>query len=199
MPPLSYMSIANTHYEEAKFVWTKHNRVAHYITAKIENVPIVHCSTLTPEDTFNAVTNFCNDEDVKDNDIKADVEMTVNEVTTSTFDLEKDDFLAESTSNVDLGDSFIDNDDTFNSDNEPDDFTERNSEGKTDNADGVDGSNLDEEYAMMIPISVKEAKAAIEVYKLFSHGKHLCEICNKGYFSEKRKKVHMRMHDKVII
>lgn len=73
---------------------------------------------------------------------------------------------------------------------------EENIEMRKDDQD-VDGCNLDEEYASVVPISIKEAKAAVEVYKMFSHGKHTCNVCTKAFFSENRLKIHMRMHDKV--
>ncbi|XP_075986775.1 uncharacterized protein LOC142983673 [Anticarsia gemmatalis] len=186
MPTLSFLKLNKADFEESKFQWTKYNRISQTPSHQVNTIPIAHCSTLTSDETFNNVINT-------DVDIKNDFGEPANEEDSSNFDLSKEDYIGESTSNVDLGDSFIDNNDTFISDNDQEDSTELDSMIKSE---GVDGSNLDEEYAMMIPISVKEAKAAIEVYKMFSHGKYNCEICHKSYYSENRLAVHMRMHDK---
>lgn len=61
----------------------------------------------------------------------------------------------------------------------------------------ADGTKLDEEYANMIPISLQEAKAAMEVYKQFSQGNICCQVCGKAFFNEKRLQIHSRMHDTV--
>ncbi|CAB3227657.1 unnamed protein product [Arctia plantaginis] len=198
MPSLSLMNLEKAHYEQTKFQWTQYNRLSHSSTLRVNAMPIFHCSTLTSEDTFNTVTNIPIEIEITNDKIKNDMEEVVQCVVNSNFESSKEDYLAESTSNVELVDAFMDNDETFASDAEPDSL-ELNNICKNEKTEGdVDGSNLDEEYAMMIPISVKEAKAAIEVYKMFSHGKFNCEICNKAYFNENRLKVHMRMHDKHI-
>lgn len=201
-PTLSIMKLDKAHLEHTTFQWTKHNRVNCNIS-KLNSVPILHCSTLTSDDTFKSVTNVCYDMEIE-NIIKSDIDVEIEDYDSKVI-LNEANCLNEPNSVIDLEESFIDNDDNNISDNEQ--ITSTNLDDtsfktllqscntvKSD--DGVDGSNLEEEYAMMIPISVKEAKAAIEVYKLFSNGKYPCKICNKAYFNENRLNVHMRMHDK---
>lgn len=74
-----------------------------------------------------------------------------------------------------------------------DDYFNDNSQ----NNDDVDGSNLEEDFAVVMPISRKEAEAVVEIYKMLSQGKFQCEICGNSYYTEARLKVHMRMHDTV--
>lgn len=61
----------------------------------------------------------------------------------------------------------------------------------------VDGSSLEEEYAIMVPITTTEAKAALDVYNLFTSGQFKCNVCNRGYTKQSRLDSHARMHDKV--
>ncbi|CAH4037071.1 unnamed protein product [Pieris brassicae] len=63
------------------------------------------------------------------------------------------------------------------------------------NNDDVDGSNLEEDFAVVMPISRKEAEAVGEIYKMLSQGKFQCKVCGNSYYTEARLKVHMRMHD----
>lgn len=192
------MSLEKAHYEQAKFQWTQYNRLSYSSTLRLNATPILHCSTLTAEDTFSTVTNAPIEIEVVNAKIKDDIEQIDQSVVNSEVRAINEDYVGESSSNIEVADAFMDNDDPFVSDAESESI-EPNNICKNEKMDGdVDGSNLDEEYAMMIPISVKEAKAVVEVYKLFSHGKFHCKVCNKPYYSEIRLKEHMRMHEKVI-
>ncbi|XP_053619427.1 zinc finger protein 420-like [Plodia interpunctella] len=86
-------------------------------------------------------------------------------------------------------------DDDFNNDiwgEGPDNSANKNN--KTD-ADIVDGSELDTEYAKLYIISAKEAKAVAEIGRMFSNGKFKCNVCAKCFNSESRLNIHLRMHD----
>lgn len=91
-------------------------------------------------------------------------------------------------------DSFFDNFDDCDGD---ENVYENHVQPVVDKQIDVDGMNLEEEYATMVPISMKEAKAVVDVYKMFAHGKYQCEVCGKAYYNENRLAAHMRMHDMV--
>ncbi|OWR41513.1 zinc finger protein 569-like [Danaus plexippus] len=60
--------------------------------------------------------------------------------------------------------------------------------------DDADGSILNEEYGNVIPISLKEAQAVVDINKKFALGKFRCDICDKAYCNEKNLELHKRMH-----
>ena len=196
MPPLSFMTLDKTHYEKVTFQWKKQNRIDWCNSSK-QDVNILHCSTFTSDFAFDAVTNPTELE-FHEEKIKMDVEETVVEQLPVEYEIPKDEssgFGCGTTEDSELPDSFMDND-NFDSDQDIDKFPDLPLSLNTEDTP-VDGTDMDEEYATLIPISVKEAKAAIEVYKMFTQGKYHCEICNKAYNNEERMKVHLRMHDKV--
>ncbi|KAG6461070.1 hypothetical protein O3G_MSEX012405 [Manduca sexta] len=180
MPPLSYLDLNQTHYEDVKFQWVRHNRLM--ITTG-DAIPIAHYSTLTNQDTF------CNE--TENNNVKT--ESADESSNKFNKELTKEEQFIEPTNTDDVaGDDYFDDN---HDDDECDDKDSGNMETcKLDSK--VDGSQLEEEYASIYPISVKEAKAALEVYKLFSSGKYRCTVCNKSYHNEERLNVHSRMHDK---
>lgn len=63
----------------------------------------------------------------------------------------------------------------------------------------LDEALLDLDFAEMVPLSVAEAKAVLELNELImiNQGRHKCEICKRSFQSEKRLEAHKRMHDKV--
>lgn len=196
-PPLSYMSLDKTHCEQVKFQWKKLNRIDWCITSKGVPCPVAHCSTLTSEDTFEIPPPLPVEMECTKNNIKTDVEEPlINEELDIIYEQSKDETVdsqdSQITENTDADNSFMDND-NYDSDNPVLDMMCK----VEDTSDGVDGSKNDEEYATMIAISLKEAKAAMEVYKMFSFGKFRCNICHKAYLNENRLKIHLRMHDKV--
>lgn len=77
-----------------------------------------------------------------------------------------------------------------------DDYFNDNSQ-NNGNDDDVDGTNLEEDFAAVMPISRKEAAAVVDIYKMMSQGKFRCDVCGEAYYTETRLKVHMRMHDTV--
>lgn len=193
MPPLSFMNPNKPHYEQVKFQWKKQNRIDWCNTTKTD-IHVVHCSTLTVDDTFNEVTNTEALEFTEDK-IKRDIDDVAQEQINIEYEVPKNEsqnFDNNTNEDVDMADSFLDND-HMGSDNEQD--LTNLSLFKVESTE-VDGSAMDEEYATLVPISVKEAKAVIEIYKMFTQGKYHCKICNKAYNNEERMNVHLRMHDK---
>ncbi|KAH9643170.1 hypothetical protein HF086_010622 [Spodoptera exigua] len=193
MPPLSFMSPDKPRFEQVKFQWKKQNRIDWCNTAK-NDIHVVHCSTLTADDTFNEVTNTEVLEFTEEK-IKRDIDDVVQEQINIEYELPKNESQSfENNTNVDaeMADSLLDND-HMASDNEQD--LTNLSMFKVEST-AVDGSAMDEEYATIVPISVKEAKAVIEVYKMFTQGKYHCKVCNKAYNNEERMNIHLRMHDK---
>ncbi|KAJ8709704.1 hypothetical protein PYW08_009708 [Mythimna loreyi] len=192
MPPLSFMSLDKNHYEKVTFQWKKSNRID--CNSSNQNIPIFHCSTLSSDYTFDGVTN-ATDLEFTEEKIKRDVDETEPEELPVEFDIAKDEsagFACSAAEDTEIPDSFLDNE-NFNSDQDIDKFPDLALNVENTVADGTD---MDEEYATLVPISVKEAKAAIEVYKMFTQGKYHCEICNKAYNNAERMKIHLRMHDK---
>lgn len=193
MPPLSFMSLDKTHYEKVYFQWKRSNRIDSHSFKR--NIPILHCSTLTSDYTFDGITNP-NELEFTEEKIKTDVEETESEEIPVEYEEAKDEssgFVCTTTEDAEIPDSFLDNE-NFDSDQDVDKFPDL---AINLNNTAVDGTDMDEEYATLVPISVKEAKAAIEVYKMFTQGKYHCEICNKAYNNAERMKIHLRMHDKV--
>ncbi|CAG5013830.1 unnamed protein product [Parnassius apollo] len=204
LPSLSYVDNSRTYYEQVKFQWIKHSRCSDVRG----EIPIVHHNTT---DTIEiAVPN--KKAKVNNGNILLKTEEDVAE-TASDFKLDLPDIegdhkesecFDESVPLVDeteipnetniFQEFFISNDHDYDSYVYPQ-CKDENDDLRKDDQD-IDGCNLDEEYASIVPISMKEAKAAVEVYKMFSHGKYTCDVCTKSFFSENRLKSHKRMHDK---
>lgn len=196
MPPLSFMSLDKTYYEKVTFQWKKQNRI-NWCNSSKQNIAILHCSTLTSDFTFDGITNPTELEFAEEK-IKTDVDETELTELPVEYEIAKDEsngYVCVATEESELPDTLLDND-NFDSDQDIDKFPDLSLSLNAENP-AVDGTDADEEYATLIPISVKEAKAAIEVYKMFTQGKYHCEICNKAYNNEERMKIHLRMHDKV--
>ncbi|XP_038219748.1 zinc finger protein 271-like [Zerene cesonia] len=170
-PSLSYLDTNNAKvkYESVKFKWVKESRVP----TESNNIPILQYSTISDDVEFEVPTK------------RAKID---NEVTNQNITLE-----SKAEKDLDLNKDETHSDDYFdNNEIENNDTTQCFD---NDNEDDVDGSNLDEEYASVVPITLKEAKAVVEVYKMFSQGKFQCDVCGKAYYTEARLKIHMRMHD----
>ncbi|XP_049880582.1 zinc finger protein 420-like [Pectinophora gossypiella] len=188
MPNLSYLSLDKIHYETSKFKWDKHNRLNVMID---DEIPIFHCSTLALENEFEVPRKKRR---LSTTSIKVETEELLNHSYEHLAIKSSEDYVEQSTSNAnDDADFYFDNDNLDNDDNELDTYLPCKEERKDNNE--VDGSNLEEEYASVIPISMKEARAVVEVYKMFSMGKFRCQVCDKSFYSEARYNSHIRMHD----
>lgn len=192
-PELSYVQPKRAYYEEVTFKWVKHNRMN---VAENKKLPVIHHSTSTLQDEFEVPLKKAKITNPDENSIKVEADDSFLEVDFSLND-NKDSF--QSTSN----DINADVDNVFDNDL-PSDDSDLGCDGddeipcKQETTDEkADGTNLDEEYASMIPISLKEAKAALEVYKMFGQGNICCKVCGKTFFNEKRLQIHSRMHDTV--
>lgn len=203
-PTLSYVNLDRIQYEEVKFYWVNHNRIS---TITHENIPIFRCNTLNLGDEFEvpikkARLSVANEGIVKEELEEAGALSLQEDFITE--DSKQQNLLEQSTSNSNKDETeyLYDNDDGSDSDNdnEIEYASYGGNEKKDKNAatDGADGVNLDEEYATMVPISMKEAKAVLAVYRLVHTGKYCCKVCNKAFNNEGRLKIHLRMHDKVI-
>lgn len=177
-----------TLYEEVKFQWIKHNRLS---ISSVENIPIFHYSTLPLENEFEVPRKRAKRNSSADS-IKVEVDESL-QIDPSGEDNKNVPILDQTATanNTNDMECYFDNDNNFDSDNGQEEFDVLC---KTE--DKADGSNLDEEYANMIPISLKEAQAAVEVYKMFSQGKYRCN-CGKTFQNENRLIAHQRMHDTV--
>lgn len=185
---LSYLNLNRTLYEEVKFQWIKNNRLS---VSPGENIPIFHYSTLSLEKEFEVPRKRAKPNPSQDT-IKEEIDETL-QINASDEDNKNVPILEQpsAANNANDMESFFDNDNNFDSDNGQDEL-----EVLCKTKDNADGSNLDEEYANMIPITLKEAQAAVEVYKMFSHGKYRCN-CGKTFQNENRLIAHQRMHDTV--
>ncbi|XP_013165529.1 PREDICTED: zinc finger protein 90-like isoform X1 [Papilio xuthus] len=188
-PSLSYLESNRTHYEQVKFRWVKHNR---FSDVKGE-VPIMHHST-TDTVKFEIPKNDAIKTEVEEERIEQDVSMESDNIK------ESDDL----NQTLQQEGEYLNDENVYqeyyasNQESDNNEYVEEvidNVEIKKENED-VDGCNLDEEYATVVPITMKEAKAVVEVYKMFGFGRYSCLVCRKAFFNEKRLLVHTRMHDK---
>lgn len=188
---LSYLNLNRTLYEEVKFQWIKRNRLS---ISSVEDIPIFHCSTLPLENEFEVPRKKAKLNSPQDS-IKVEADETDESFQRKPSDNDKKNVTnleqSSATNNANDMECYFDNDNNFDSDNGQNEF-----DVLCKTKDNVDGSNLDEEYANMIPISLKEAQAAVEVYKMFSQGKYRCN-CGKTFQNENRLIAHQRMHDTV--
>lgn len=195
-PRLSYVDLKKTHYEEVQFQWDRSYRLS---VLPAEVIPVAHYSTLTKEETFEIPTKSVEENNDENNDIKTEIDISEETIQIPRVtNAPNDSIFEEADTNVDNQIENDFNNDNFESDNEH--ISHMSCKDEDDKTGEVDGSNLDEEYANIYPISLKEAQAVMEVYKMFStKNKYKCELCGKSYWNENRLKVHMRMHDTVII
>lgn len=187
-PTLSYVTPNHLRikYESAKFKWIKQNRLS---TRNEDEISIFHYTTASDDFAFEVprkkskllteLVQECikveenNGENVLTNEPETLVENENTVLDNESFDTAFD--------NCDEATDIDNNEVTCKEDQE------------------ADGMNLDEEYATIVPISIVEAKAVVDVYKMFAHGKFQCSKCGKAYYNENRLNAHMRMHDTVSI
>lgn len=184
-PTLSYLAAdhTKTKYENFKHRNSKHNFVD---VQQQEDITIVHYDTTSDDLTFEVPK--------KKPELWVDLEENIKQ--------EEDpivkDFETFNAESADLNSK--ENEDSY-FDSNFDDFDEPQIE--VDNSDNIymqidtSGMNLEEDYATILPISMKEARAVVDVYKLLAQGKFSCKVCGKTYNSECRLKAHMRMHEMV--
>ncbi|XP_037967523.2 zinc finger protein 845 [Plutella xylostella] len=198
LPEVSYLDRSRASYQICKFQWTKLNRPSEPVRLSI---PVIHYGD-TPSDPPTENTQQTVEIEVplkkkriskpNNNAVKEEIDQIQScYVSFEPIDYDKKEELLNDSATVGADDEYF-NDYTDDMDFEV--FQCKTEAGNDDK--NVDGSNLEEEYASMIPISAKEARAAVEVYNMFSTGKNKCTVCGKGYKTVKRLKVHMRMHDK---
>ncbi|XP_063541727.1 zinc finger protein 420-like [Cydia strobilella] len=179
-PTLSYIDINRTNYEEAYSQWTRTSRLGIYYG---DIIPIIHHSTYTTQ-----VIHMPKKQETIQLDVKVEEEpqpSIAHQHLEQPISIVKDD------------DDYFDNNDNISdqhSDEEPLPPPAKKPKGKAKNLE-PESSSLDEEYASMVAITDKEAQAAVDVYRLFSHGTFRCEVCNKGYNTQQRLTAHLRMHD----
>lgn len=186
MPALSFIDTDHSKYEEVQFQWTKANRLAVY---EGEHIPIIHHSTSSsqvidmPKELKLELDDMVHEKEEAKSAEQQDLEQSISIV--------KDDGESD----------YFDNDDNNHSDHSeeiaPPVKVPPKVKKKAVNKLEADGSSLDEEYASMVVITDQEAQAAVDVYRLFSHGTFRCQVCNKGYHTEQRLTAHLRMHDQV--
>lgn len=172
--------------QSASFKWVKLNRP----NCVRNNIHVTHCSTNTDIE-IEIPQEVIKIED--DNNAGAKIEIHFegaceNIVPSTSNVIEDDDYFSPSNA--------IDNGDYFGeiAANDHDDVIEKS---KPLEVKKEDGFSLDEEYATLVPISQKEAKAAIVVYNLCSSGKYRCAQCGRKYHNVNRLAAHVRMHEKV--
>lgn len=202
-PQLSTCKPENCYYEETKFQWVKLNRP---LTTRMKDVYILSVST--SDNVFDPPKeNIVQDGTNEGNNNEFKIEFLDTEETQE-FDDDNDNWTSNDTQNVNSNDAqninsndaqskstidssfYYDDEILYESDTEVIDDGNHKKE-------IADGSSLDQDYANTFLLSESEQKAASEVYRMFSNGKHKCKICKKGYNHEKRLEVHMRMHEKV--
>ncbi|XP_068625547.1 zinc finger protein 271-like [Battus philenor] len=201
LPSLSYVDNSRTHYEQVKFQWIKHSRCSN---VKGE-IPIVHhnttdiseeiCKTRTQNGNVS-VKSETEENSFIEQEVSLDLpDLDVDPKASVNFDqpIQQDPNVSN---DADIfQEFFISNQNDNNLNDDGDTESKGNGEIKHED-DDIDGCNLDQEYAKIVPISMKEAKAAVEIYKMFGQGKYSCNVCTKSFFSENRLSSHMRMHDK---
>lgn len=206
MPSLSLLNLNRAHYETHQYQWVISNGLSRAKASEFSIVPIIHYSTLTKEDTFEDVTSKTMEIEIDaiDCHIKAETdESHVNEIVKKVKNKKKhkQNVDAQTVPKIDKEERkcYIGSADESNEVNNDIDYDDNddffNVSCKLHNK--ADGSKLNEEYAQMVPISVKEARAAIEVKKLYMSGFHKCNGCGRAFKTMENLKVHSRMHDKV--
>lgn len=200
-PYLSYLEFGKVHYEHARFKWTKINRSSCIIK---DVIPTVSYTTFTDEQMYEGTIKNGNvtlqDNSIKTENFAIDFEETNDEYFDGlgTEETGLDDEQAASNLNEDNTQVKDDNDnnDYVNSDDETS-VHSNEPKAKVNDNQRVDGTELEVEYATLHTITKNEAKAVVEITKTFSSGsKHNCHICSRPFFSEKRLKLHLRMHDR---
>ncbi|XP_060807018.1 zinc finger protein 135 [Amyelois transitella] len=165
-PTLSFVNQNKAYFEEVKFRWTRSNRLG--LPCK-EEIPVVN---------YN---NYQVTEENNDNGKTIKIENEINEELNDYGELNMHD---DCDANDEIIEESINNEET-------DEPPLKNA--KTE--DDVDGSEIDAEYAKLYPITMKEAEAVAEIFKMCGTGIYKCEICSKSYNNENRLTTHLRMHD----
>ncbi|XP_041985315.1 zinc finger protein 84-like [Aricia agestis] len=167
-PKLSYLSSSSRKkYEKIKFKWKKDNRS--YVQPIQANV-LLHSTV--------------------DNEINPYIEIEVPECKLPpVFNIEDENINNEIDVSVETDPK--NNEDYDYVDNEIEDDIEIEKE-----ENDVDGSNLDVEYAVLVPMTKNEAAAVIDIFKTYGQtGKHECDICGLKFHNKNRLDQHRRMHD----
>lgn len=206
MPSISLFDPRRAHYETHTFQWITSKSSCHTKLSQFNHIPVIHYSTLTKEDTFEDVMTNTVDDVIKNtaevesehikveyNNANESVRKTKKKLALILDSKTTDTTCQTEEKKFDVGSDMETND--VNNGLDYDDNDLFNVSCMLDNK--ADGSTFNEEYAQMVPISVKEAKAAIEVKKLYMSGLHKCEGCGRAFKTKKNLKVHSRMHDKV--
>ncbi|XP_034837134.1 zinc finger protein 595-like [Maniola hyperantus] len=180
-PTLSFLNkdSVKSKFDKVKFKWIKTIRMS---IDPQEKIPVIQYGPQYDE-SFEQVTQAVTEASIKNENVCQD--------------LNNEDYNAEldATEN----DNFFNED--FQCENEKDfdvdiDIDTNEIEPKIDR--DADGSQLNEEYAIMVPISLNEASAVVEISKLDAKGKYPCDVCERMYSNATRLKVHKRMHEKHI-
>lgn len=182
-PNLSYLALDHyrTKYEYVRSKTKKHRNADLKV---YDNIPILQFTTTSDEVIFEVPK--------KNSDLWVELEDSIKQEDDSLIKHDET-YVADLTELYDKkDDDYFDEFDDCDTQNEFDNDLE-----KLDGQAETNGKNHQEEYATLIPINTKEAKAAVEVYKMLFQGKFSCEVCQKTYNSQYRLKAHMRMHDMV--
>ncbi|KOB74585.1 Uncharacterized protein OBRU01_08811 [Operophtera brumata] len=205
MPSLSLIDLDRTHYETHKFQWITTNSNRRAIASQFDYIPVVHYGTLTKEDTFEDVmTNTIevekehiikiedrNEQEDENDNIKAVVVAPVSArimEPVSTVQGPDINMIDETKSDIEPVDDIESNYMEINNVNDMDyDCDNNDLFGMSCKFEDKDGAKFNEEYAQMVPITVKDAKAAFEHMK----GTYHCEICNYYYKTQFLLDCHM--------
>ncbi|CAH0721110.1 unnamed protein product, partial [Brenthis ino] len=183
-PNLSYLALDHyrTKYEYVKSKTKKHRNADLKV---YDNIPILQFTTTSDEVIFEVPK--------KNSELWLELEDSIKQEDDSLIKHDET-YVADLTELYDKkDDDYFDDFDDCDTQNEFDNDLE-----KLEDQAETNGKNHQEEYATLIPINTKEAKAAVEVYKMLFQGKFSCEVCQKTYNSQYRLKAHMRMHDMCI-
>ncbi|XP_050357447.1 zinc finger protein 569-like [Nymphalis io] len=186
-PPLSYLAPDHlrTSYETLKFKWVKKNRIG---IKHQDNIPVIQYTTTSDDFSFEMPRK-------KPKLLTELIEECIKEED-NTIPSYEEPFVPENVvSEPEKNDESVFDNNFDDCDGEDNVYDNNDEQPKVNDQTDVDGMNLEEEYATMVPISMKEAKAVVDVYKMFAHGKYQCEVCKKAYYNENRLTAHMRMHD----
>lgn len=206
MPTLSYMTMDRSNYSQFQFELVDDYRNG---ISQLGNIPVAHCTTLTPEDTFELEMKDVSQID-KEMRIKIEVDpadQALNEHKSWNVNRTHQNNIRPKAL-IAITNSRSDNL-TFEMDQNGDDFQANNDFGEVTDAEDekfepvscklnnkVEGVRYSDKCGDVVPITVKEAKAAVEVHKYTSLGPYRCH-CGKGFVMEKNFKTHRRRHDLV--
>ncbi|CAH2227262.1 jg4531, partial [Pararge aegeria aegeria] len=166
-----------TKFDSVKFKWIKTVRMS---IEPQENIPVIQYGPSTDKCAFEKSTQSEFHDNIKDEIDCSEINNSGLEENTAFDNAANTDNVFEENFEVGSGDNGYDVDNDA-------------SDSKVDI--DVDGSTLNEEYATMVPISMKEAAAVSEIRKLGTQGKYQCQDCERGYHNQERLRVHLRMHE----